>query len=98
MAMRTDRQAPEPQSPLLFCLKLRPQIGILESSRQLTRENYILIDAVLIQGVEMRFGIIMCAILVVTVCFSPTLAMSARVYSLSEGNLSIDLGPGFEIG
>jgi hypothetical protein len=46
----------------------------------------------------MRFGIIMGAILVVTVCFSPTLAMSTRVYSLSEGNLSIDLGPGFEIG
>jgi hypothetical protein len=42
-------------------------------------------------------GIIMGVILVVTVCLSPTLAINTRVYSLSAGNLSIDLGPGFEI-
>ena len=45
----------------------------------------------------MRFGIIIGVILVVAICFSPILAMNTSIYSLLEGNLSIDLGPGFEI-
>jgi len=45
----------------------------------------------------MRLGIIVGAIIIVAVCFSPTLALSVKVYSLSEENLTITLGPGFEI-
>jgi hypothetical protein len=62
-------------------------------------ENYILIHRVksLIEGVWMRLSIIVGVILVVVLCCSPTLALSAKVYSLSEENITIDLGPGFEI-
>jgi hypothetical protein len=60
-------------------------------------ENYILIGGVLDKGVWMRLGIIVGAIIIVSVCFSPTLALSVKVYSLSEENLTITLGPGFEI-
>jgi hypothetical protein len=45
----------------------------------------------------MRSGIIVGVILIVVFCCSPTLALSAKVYSLSEENLTIDLGSGFEI-
>jgi hypothetical protein len=61
------------------------------------RGNFNLIYAVSIQGVNMRSGTIVGIILVATVCCSPTLALNTKVYSLSEGNLSIDVGPGFEL-
>jgi hypothetical protein len=45
----------------------------------------------------MKFGIIIGVILALTMCVSPSLALNTNVYSLSERNLSINLGPGFEV-
>jgi hypothetical protein len=45
----------------------------------------------------MRLGIILGVALVSALCCSPSLALNTKVYSLSEHNLSIDLGSGFEV-
>jgi hypothetical protein len=45
----------------------------------------------------MKFGTIMGLILATAIFFPPCLALHTNVYSLSERNLSIDLGPGFEV-
>jgi hypothetical protein len=45
----------------------------------------------------MRLGIILGVALVAALCCSPSLALNTKVYSLSEHNLSIDLGSGFEV-
>jgi hypothetical protein len=45
----------------------------------------------------MKFGTIIGLILATAIFFSPSLALHTNVYSLSERNLSIDLGPGFEV-
>jgi hypothetical protein len=45
----------------------------------------------------MKFGTIIGLILATAIFFSPALALQTNVYSLSDRNLTIDLGPGFEV-
>jgi hypothetical protein len=45
----------------------------------------------------MKFCIIIGAILALAICTSPSLGLNTNVYSLSERNLSIELGSGFEV-
>jgi hypothetical protein len=45
----------------------------------------------------MKFGISIGVILALAICTSTSLALNTNIYSLSERNLSIDLGPGYDV-